>query len=137
MLFERWRMRRSIRPLLAEHKADRKQVERGPEEWAAWWRRHGRRELRCILMTAWDPIGVATTPEAWDEYDSYLDGVGHRLRDNPEPEQAAREVAAFLQHVERDWIGVNGGNAESVATALAAWHEWSFRRGGRGGAPRH
>ncbi len=29
------------------------------------------RELRCILMTAWDPIRVGDAAEAWDEYDEY------------------------------------------------------------------
>jgi hypothetical protein len=41
------------------------------EEWRAWWGRHGERELRCIFMTAWDPIGAGFEPNAWDEYDDY------------------------------------------------------------------
>ena len=133
MLFARWRMKRFIRPLLAEMKADREEVERGPEEWTDWWRRYGQRELRCILMTAWDPIGVADAPEAWDEYDGYAEGVAHRLRDNnAEPEQAAREVADFLLHVERDWIGTGAGAAKAADTAeaLVAWYEWSYVHGG-------
>ena len=41
-------------------------VNRGGEEWLGWWRRTGERELRCIVMTAWDPIGVRDVAEAWD-----------------------------------------------------------------------
>jgi len=31
-----------------------------------------RRQIRRVLMEAWDPIGVSDIPEAADEYDSYI-----------------------------------------------------------------
>ena len=34
-----------------------------------------RTEIRRVLMTVWDPIGVRDEPNAQDEYDSYLGGV--------------------------------------------------------------
>jgi hypothetical protein len=34
-----------------------------------------RAEIRRVLMTAWDPIGVRDEPNAQDEYDGYLGGV--------------------------------------------------------------
>ena len=34
-----------------------------------------RGEIRRVLMTVWDPIGVRNEPNAQDEYDSYLGGV--------------------------------------------------------------
>ena len=34
-----------------------------------------RGEIRRVLMTVWDPIGVKDEPNAQDEYDSYLGGV--------------------------------------------------------------
>src|SRR5580704_6529343 len=34
-----------------------------------------RGEIRRVLMTVWDPIGVREEPNAQDEYDSYLGGV--------------------------------------------------------------
>jgi hypothetical protein len=42
------------------------------EDWHRWWKTSGARELRGLLMTYWDPIGVNGIPEASDEYDSYL-----------------------------------------------------------------
>jgi hypothetical protein len=83
---------------------------RGSEEWLGWWRTTGERELRCILMTAWDPVGAGDAPEAWDEYDSYAPVVAHRLRD--------------ATHERRRQNGY-------LARALVAWHEWSFQHGGR------
>lgn len=77
----RWRSRarRAVEPLLEEQKADLERLDRGADEWVRWWRQTGERELRCILMTAWDPIGVGDAPEAWDEYDSYAPGPGAPL----------------------------------------------------------
>jgi hypothetical protein len=82
-------------------------------------------------MTAWDPLGLGDEPEAWDEYDSYLSGVAQRLREAANEDEAAKRVAEYLHHVERDFMGLAVGNAtgrDHVASALAAWHEWSFVR---------
>jgi hypothetical protein len=127
-----WRARRGAKPITDEARADAEGIERGPDEWRRWWRDTGERELRCILMTAWDPIGVGDAPEAWDEYDSYVAGVGVRLQ---ETEAAADRVAAYLDHVERDfmeaWTPERGRANADLAESLVAWHEWSFLRGGR------
>jgi hypothetical protein len=135
MLLWKWRARRAIKPLLEEHRADSERVCLGTDEWLRWWRDTGERELRCILMTAWDPIGVGDAPEAWDEYESYAPGVAHRLRDSADSAEGAKHLAEYLNHIERDFMGdltkerqrANGYLADS----LLAWHEWSFRRGGR------
>jgi hypothetical protein len=37
--------------------------------------RENRARVREILMREWDPIGVAGSPEAADEYDSYVGKV--------------------------------------------------------------
>ncbi|HEX2071903.1 MAG TPA: hypothetical protein VHF90_09690 [Thermoleophilaceae bacterium] len=68
----------------------------GTEEWLRWWRHAGERELRCILMTAWDPIGVGDAPEAWDEYESYAHGVVRRLRDATDSDEGAADVTEYL-----------------------------------------
>jgi hypothetical protein len=132
----RWRARRQARPIVEEAKADAERIERGVEEWQRWWRHTGERELRCILMTAWDPIGVGDAPEAWNEYDSYIAGVGSRLQEMTDPDRAAESaVAEYLDHVERDfmeaWTPERGRANVDLADSLAAWHEWSFLRGGR------
>jgi hypothetical protein len=133
-----WRLwaRLATRPLRAETAAAREQLERGPQDWLAWWTASGERELRCILMTAWDPIGVADAPEAWDEYDDYLPGVAARLRDAKGFERKLASVHEYLNHLERDFIieeltqKRNEHNAY-LAECIVAWHDWSYERGGR------
>jgi len=135
MWLRRWQARREARPIVDEAKADAERIERSVGEWQRWWRLAGERELRCILMTAWDPIGVGDAPEAWDEYDSYVAGVGRRLQEATDPDRAAGSVAEYLDHVERDFMGAwtpERGRANGyLADSLVAWHEWSFLRGGR------
>jgi len=86
-------------------------------------------------MTAWDPIGVGDAPEAWDEYDGYALGIAHRLRDAADREAGVKSVAGYVDHVERDLMGILTGEGDrrsgSLAEHLVAWHEWSFERGGR------
>ena len=132
----RWHAWRRTKPIRAELRADREQLARGPEDWLGWWRARGQGELRCILMTAWDPIGVSDEPGAWDEYDDYVPGVARRLRDAPDPEQGAESVLEYLRRVERDFMELEQapdgrGDISTVAYGLAAWHEWSYRQGGR------
>jgi hypothetical protein len=124
------------RPLRAETAAAREQLASGPDDWLDWWRTSGERELRCILMTAWDPIGVADAPEAWDEYDDYIPGVASRLRDVEGFEAKLASVHEYLNHLERDFITEEltekriQHNAY-IAECLLAWHEWSFEHRGR------
>ncbi len=121
--------------MVDEIERDEQRLASGFEDWRRWWEEHGERELRCILMTAWDPIGVGDAPEAWDEYDDYMAGVAHRLRDSEGDDEAANTVAAFLNHIERDYMDGLTSAAQrrntSVADKLVAWHEWSFLRRGR------
>jgi hypothetical protein len=133
-----WRLwaRFKTRPIRAETAAARAQLARGPEDWLAWWRASGERELRCILMTAWDPIGVADAPEAWDEYDDYIPGVAGRLRDAKGFDEKLASVHEYLNHLERDFIAEELTEKRSqhnafIAECLLAWHEWSYDREGR------
>jgi hypothetical protein len=61
-----------------------------------WWQEHGHRELRELLMAEWDPIGAADAPEAYDEYDRYLEPVLGLLRGGAD----AAEIAEYLDRVE-------------------------------------
>ncbi len=129
-----WRARRFIAPMVGESERDEHRAASGSEDWRRWWEERGERELRCILMTAWDPVGAGDAPEAWDEYDPYMAGVAHRLRDI-EGDGAAATVADFLNHIERDYMSGLTPEAERrnsfLAESLLAWHEWSFLRRGR------
>jgi hypothetical protein len=95
----------------------------------AWWGRHGERELRCILMPAWDPIGVGFEPNAWDEYDDYAFTIARRLFEASDVTMACEQVAAALDEVEVD-LGFAARRNRSLALAIVVWHEWSFARGG-------
>lgn len=133
-LFRR-RARRVTAPLREETARDEQRLAVGADEWARWWVERGERELRCILMTAWDPVGSGDAAAAWDEYDSYLAGVAHRLRDATDDDEGAHAVAAFVRHVESDLMGIHSSDrhrrAWFLAETLVAWHEWSFVRRGR------
>lgn len=111
-----------------------KQVESGGPGWWEWWRERGERELQCILMTAWDPIGVGDTPEAWSEYETYAPEVARILRVTNDPEEAATGVAEYLGGVERHSMEIDSDKGRldnaRLAASLVAWHEWSCARGG-------
>lgn len=130
-----WRLQRAAKPISDEAARSAEALCGAPEDWRAWRSERGERELRCVLMTAWDPVGVGGVPEAWDEYDSYVAAVGQRLREGAaDDDDGVERVGAYLQHVVRDFMALAPGNAvddHHRASALVAWHEWSFRRGGR------
>jgi hypothetical protein len=75
-------------------------------------------DVRALFM-AWDPIGVADEPDAWDEYDCMIGPALSRLR-------RGADAAAL-----REWIAHERGNhfelpadelADAVlADALVAW----------------
>jgi hypothetical protein len=68
-----------------------------------WWKQQGARELRALLMEAWDPIQVADVPEAADEYDGYMPQLARKLREGATPE----DIAAYLDAVEVDMMGMD------------------------------
>lgn len=53
-------------------------------------------------MNDWDPIGVSDTPEAADEYDSYIGDIYDLIQSNA----SAAQIAAYLRHVEIDQMGM-------------------------------
>jgi len=57
-------------------------------------------------MAKWDPIGVADTPEAADEYDIYINGI-YRLLENGSTDQ---EIAEHLRRIEVDQMGLGDLN---------------------------
>ena len=59
-------------------------------------------EIRRILMSKWDPIGVSDVPEAADEYDGYIGDV-RALLDRNAPD---REMADYLRWVETERMGL-------------------------------
>jgi hypothetical protein len=109
------------------------------EDWRAWWSRHGERELRCILVTAWDPLGAGFDAGTWDEYDGYASQIARRIYEADDEVAARDQVAAVLDAAEADlgWSGDRTArNNARLAAAIVAWHEWSFVRGGSVAPPR-
>jgi hypothetical protein len=73
--------------------------------------------IRSVLLKDWDPIGVASAPEAQDEYDSYVPQIyGILIRREP-----TRKLFDFLWRAETDNMGLCGNRArtEAVADRLA------------------
>ena len=79
---------------------------------------------RCdeVLHYIWDPIGIAGTPGARDEYESYLPQVFKLVLDGAERDQ----IVEFLVQTEADHIGLppNHAAAASAAETLLEWREW-------------
>jgi len=83
------------------------------KEWREWWRHRGEAELRELLMSEWDPIGVAEFPEAADEYDNYLGPIASRLsRGTP-----SADVARYLHVVRTRYMELPENEAEDARVA--------------------
>jgi hypothetical protein len=87
-----------------------------------WWRESGDRELRELLLTEWDPIGISQLAEPQlDEYEHYAGQLVRRLRAGASEE----ELAAVLEGFRRD-MGLAAGEELPVAPARAI-REWYLR----------
>jgi hypothetical protein len=66
-------------------------------------------QIRHVLMSKWDPIGVADEPCAADEYDMYIGDVFELLRGAA----TDAEIAKYLRWVETERMGLTdeSGNA--------------------------
>ena len=85
-----------------------------------WWKREGARGIRAILMDEWDPIGVSEIPEARDEYDTYVGGVGVRLREGV----STLRLAWYLARARTSHIGLPADPLGDYRTArrLRRWY---------------
>jgi hypothetical protein len=64
--------------------------------------REFKRQLRTILLSEWDPIGVSGIPEAWDEYDSYVGEVLSMLKNAA----SVDELTTYLHSIETERMGL-------------------------------
>ena len=81
------------------------------EQYDRWWAETGEHELRQLLLWRWDPIGVADSfPSAADEYDGYAPALADLLRRGA----TEAEVAAHLEAIERDTIGLPATSSERL-----------------------
>jgi hypothetical protein len=75
--------------------------------------REAQRQISEILMTDWDPIGVAGTPEAQGEYDAYVSEI-YRLLSR---RASVRELFESLWWVETEHMGLRGNRQRTQMVA--------------------
>jgi hypothetical protein len=75
-------------------------------------------QLRARLLS-WDPIGVAASPQAQDEYDCLISPLMHRLSDGV----SAAELGAWLIEEMREHFGItpNESREHALAVGLKRW----------------
>ncbi len=76
-------------------------------------------QIRSILLTDWDPIGVGEIPEAADEYDGYIGGIYRLLSSHA----SVDDVARHLHEIVISLIGLSSGaegDHRDVAQKLCA-----------------
>jgi hypothetical protein len=68
------------------------------QEYERWWRERGDRELRELLLSEWDPIGIAKiADEQLDEYEHYAGQLARRLRAGASEEEIAAVLEGFRE----------------------------------------
>ena len=70
-------------------------------------------DVKMILLKEWDPIGVGDSPEADDEYDSYVQDVSRMLRE----EKTVDELYDYLRWIEVEHIGLDGDEVHTRTVA--------------------
>lgn len=77
-----------------------------------------RENVRRILLSDWDPIGISGQPNAQDEYDIYVSKIVDLANNNVTPEA----LAAHLLKVVKEQMGLSGdpSRASQVAAKILA-----------------
>lgn len=80
-------------------------------------------ELRELLMQHWDPIRVKDEPEAWGEYDRYVDALLSRLAEGAD----ADAIGSYLGTVEAKEMELATVPAErrDVGEMVVSWYRQS------------
>ena len=84
------------------------------------------RRVDEVLYYLWDPIGVATSPAARDEYQMYLPTVFTMLHEGMD----ASPIAVYLDGVVTDRMGLdaNPEHSKRVAELLLDWKTEIWRQ---------
>ena len=85
-----------------------------------WWRERGSSELRELLYSEWDPIGLGQIADApRDEYEHYAGGLARRLRAG----SSEQELAVLLEGYRAD-MGLERSEEIDLAFArrLRSWY---------------
>jgi hypothetical protein len=78
-------------------------------------------EIKRILLQEWDPIGVAETPEASDEYDAYAFQILTSLHSGA----TADSIAEYLHWVVSEHIGLPSDPTlnQAIAKKISVLHQ--------------
>jgi hypothetical protein len=79
-------------------------------------------QIRHILLSTWDPIGVRDNPKAQDEYDSYVVRLYELLVGNA----SDAELIDYLYWVVHELMGLEGATRDDMATTVEALREISL-----------
>jgi hypothetical protein len=69
--------------------------------------------IREAIMSHWDPIGVASIPEAADEYDAYVPAIYKMLIER----KSAHDIFGYLWWLETEHMGLSGDRQTTSAFA--------------------
>jgi hypothetical protein len=75
-----------------------------------------KQEISQILWEVWDPIGVNSSPEARDEYDSYVNPIYVILTNG----STDKEIASYLLEVVTEGMGLLGTKLEDMPPTIKA-----------------
>ena len=82
------------------------------------------RKLNAILISDWDPIGIADTPKAHDEYVDYIPEILELLKNRA----TIDEIADHLFKIAKVGMGVAGDVERAQATASKLFNTISIER---------
>jgi hypothetical protein len=88
--------------------------------WHRWWKQRGGAHIRKVLMEEWDPIGIAGIPDAADEYDTYVGGVGQMLHEGA----SAEDLEEYLVNAREERMGLGPPSGEREKAAAVHLVEW-------------
>lgn len=70
-------------------------------------------EIKKVLSTVWDPIGIVDVSAASDEYDRYVVGVMRALLQKASVEALSKH----LLKIEREDMGLSGNESKALLAA--------------------
>jgi hypothetical protein len=88
--------------------------------WYQWWKQRGSLELRELLLSEWDPIGVRDADGPDDEYDGYLGQLGGLLRQGLDVGTIAEYLASAEHHMGFD---TQPDQPQKVAEHILDWYD--------------
>jgi len=78
---------------------------------------HLAEDVRVILLSDWDPVGIREDPEARDEYDAYARQIAERLRAGA----SVDELSRLLLDIETIDMGLTGNTDRAAGAARKLW----------------